>query len=179
MFDDDLRLVAWWERTPLDDYREPLPHELARYLATSEGRIGALTALERAGMPVDSWIDNQELRRVLAHAIDKDLLLVAITAPRLRTAPAPSGPARPEPQERVDVPWDAEAAPLHWIEISMVGEDGNPVPGVRYELELPNGRMARGRLDDLGRARVDGIEHGGECRVRFPDLDGDAWQRAG
>lgn len=69
----------------------------------------------------------------------------------------------------------ASVAPVHWIEIALIGEDDRPIPGEVYELELPDGRVRRGRLDSEGKARVDGIARAGACKVRFPALDQDAW----
>lgn len=69
----------------------------------------------------------------------------------------------------------AHVTPVHWIEIVLVGEDDQPVPGEAYEIELPDGRIRRGRLDVEGKARVDGIARAGACKVRFPELDQDAW----
>ncbi|MEN6426758.1 MAG: type VI secretion system tip protein VgrG [Phycisphaerales bacterium] len=57
-----------------------------------------------------------------------------------------------------------------WIEIELVDEEGNPVPGERYEVQLPDGSVAQGCLDHEGKARVEGIDDG-NAEVRFPDLD--------
>jgi len=63
-----------------------------------------------------------------------------------------------------------------WIEIELVDEEGNPVPGEPYKITLPDGRtIASGTLDDKGFARVDGIDPG-TCKVTFPRLDKDAWE---
>lgn len=64
-----------------------------------------------------------------------------------------------------------------WIEIELVDEEGNPVPNVRYQLELPDGTKKAGTLAGNGRARVSEIEPG-TCKVSFPDLDASAWERA-
>ncbi len=64
-----------------------------------------------------------------------------------------------------------------WIEIEMVDEEDQPVPGIAYRITLPDGEtVAEGTLDDKGFARVDGIESG-NCQITFPDLDQDAWQK--
>ena len=65
--------------------------------------------------------------------------------------------------------------PPHFIEIEMVDEDGNPVPGEQYQITLPDGSVASGTLDAKGTARVDGIEPG-TCKVTFPKLDESAWK---
>lgn len=62
-----------------------------------------------------------------------------------------------------------------WIEIELVGEDGSPVPGEQYEIRLPDGRILQGRLDGRGLARIVGIVPG-QCALRFPALDDDAWE---
>ena len=64
-----------------------------------------------------------------------------------------------------------------WIEIEMVDEDKNPVPGEAYRITLPDGQtVAEGTLDDKGFARVDGIDSG-TCKITFPELDKDAWAK--
>jgi hypothetical protein len=63
----------------------------------------------------------------------------------------------------------------HWIEIALVDENGDPVPGVSYEIKLPDGTLQTGNLDSRGLARIDGIDPG-TCRVSFPDFDKGAWK---
>ncbi len=71
---------------------------------------------------------------------------------------------------------EGEEKEKSWIEIELVDEEGNPVPGERYEITLPDGKtVARGTLDENGFARVDGIAPG-ECKITFPRLDKDAWE---
>jgi len=62
-----------------------------------------------------------------------------------------------------------------WIEIELVGEDDKPIPGQRYAVILPDGKVAEGTLDQHGWARVEGFETG-NCKINFPDLDKDAWE---
>lgn len=69
--------------------------------------------------------------------------------------------------------------PQHWIEIKLIGEDDQPIPGIEYVLTLPDGSTVRGYLDDAGSARLDGLESGGSCKVGFPAFDKDAWYRRG
>lgn len=64
-----------------------------------------------------------------------------------------------------------------WIEIEMVDEDNNPVPGMHYQVTLPDNSVADGTLDDKGFVRIEGIDPG-TCQITFPDLDKDAWQTA-
>jgi type VI secretion system secreted protein VgrG len=63
-----------------------------------------------------------------------------------------------------------------WIEIELKDEEDNPIPGEKYEIEVPGGRKAKGTLDENGYARVEGFEEG-ECKVTFPNLDKDAWEK--
>ena len=51
------------------------------------------------------------------------------------------------------------------------------MPGERYQIELPDGSVAKGTLDQDGFARVDGIDPG-TCKVTFPELDKEAWEKA-
>jgi hypothetical protein len=62
-----------------------------------------------------------------------------------------------------------------WVEITLVGEDDQPLPGERYRLRLPSGEVLEGTLGADGCARVTGIPHG-RCMVSFPDLDAQAWE---
>ncbi len=63
-----------------------------------------------------------------------------------------------------------------WIEIEMVDEEDEPVPGEKYKITLPDDSVAEGTLDGKGFARVDGIDPG-TCKVTFPELDKDAWEK--
>ena len=64
-----------------------------------------------------------------------------------------------------------------WIEIEMVDEEDQPVPGLAYRITLSDNTVAEGTLNEKGRARVDGIEPG-NCQVTFPTLDQAAWAKA-
>ncbi len=63
-----------------------------------------------------------------------------------------------------------------WIEIEMVDEEDEPVTGEKYKITLPDDTLAEGTLDNNGFARVDGIDPG-TCKVTFPELDKDAWEK--
>jgi len=65
-----------------------------------------------------------------------------------------------------------------WIAIEMVDEASKPVVGQPYRITLPDGEtVAEGTLDEKGRAHIEGIEPG-NCKVTFPRLDKDAWEKA-
>lgn len=63
-----------------------------------------------------------------------------------------------------------------WIEIELVGEDDEGIPGEMYKITLPDDSVAEGTLDENGFARIEGFEKG-TCKVCFPDLDQDAWEK--
>jgi len=64
-----------------------------------------------------------------------------------------------------------------WIEIVLKDEDGEPVPGERYRVTLPDGStLAEGTLDTDGYAKVSNIDPG-NCKVTFPELDGRSWKK--
>ncbi len=72
---------------------------------------------------------------------------------------------------------ETEEEEKSWIEIEMVDEDDNPVSGEKYKIELPDGSVASGTLNGNGFARVQGFDPG-QCKVTFPNLDKDAWEKA-
>jgi hypothetical protein len=57
-----------------------------------------------------------------------------------------------------------------WIELSLVDEDGVPVPNRRFSLVLPDERVLEGVFDAKGRVYIRGIDPG-MCKLTFPDLD--------
>lgn len=71
---------------------------------------------------------------------------------------------------------EPEPVELSWIEIELVDEADQPVPGERYELTLPDGKIRKGTLDANGLARVEGLPPG-NCQISFPRLDLAAWER--
>ncbi len=80
-------------------------------------------------------------------------------------------PFKPDP--------DKDPAETSWIEIEMVDENGDPVPGECYRVTLPDGETcAEGTLDENGFAHIDGIDPG-NCQITFPNLDQDAWEKSG
>lgn len=65
-----------------------------------------------------------------------------------------------------------------WIELQLVNEAGQPVPGEAYEIIDAGGEVLRsGNLDDSGQAHV-GLPESGSYKVCFPNLDADAWEGA-
>lgn len=71
---------------------------------------------------------------------------------------------------------EEQAKKTSWIEIELVGEDDEGIPGEKYKITLPDDSVAEGTLDEKGCARVEGFEKG-TCKVCFPDLDKEAWEK--
>lgn len=63
-----------------------------------------------------------------------------------------------------------------WIGIELTGRDGSPIPGEPYVVELADGRKITGKLDNLGRVRIEGVAPG-ECVVTFPERDAKEWKK--
>ena len=68
----------------------------------------------------------------------------------------------------------AEEDPWHFIEIELIDEDDEPVPGIAVQVALPDGRSRGGQSDDFGLVRIESISTEGGCRIRFPGLRADA-----
>ena len=73
---------------------------------------------------------------------------------------------------------DEDDEEKHWIEIELVDEEDNPVPGEKYKVTMPDGSVAQGTLDQNGFVHIGGIKEGGTCQITFPNLDKDAWEKA-
>jgi type VI secretion system secreted protein VgrG len=85
---------------------------------------------------------------------------------------ASQAPTHKEPTD------EEEKKKKSWIEIELVDEEDNPIPGEKYKITLPDGKtVATGTLDENGFARVEGIDPG-SCKITFPNLDKDAWEKA-
>lgn len=63
---------------------------------------------------------------------------------------------------------------VSWIGLVLVDEDGQPLAGEAFEIRLPDQSIRRGRLDEHGAARFDGITPG-TASICFPDIDGREW----
>ena len=71
---------------------------------------------------------------------------------------------------------EEEAEEKSWIEIEMVDEEDEPVPGEKYKITLPDDSVAEGTLDGKGFARIEGIDPG-TGNISFPELDKDAGEK--
>ncbi|MBI4716610.1 MAG: type VI secretion system tip protein VgrG [Planctomycetes bacterium] len=73
-------------------------------------------------------------------------------------------------------PAETKEKEASWIDISLVNEAAEPIPGARYRVVDSAGKVKEGTLDANGRAHVAPIEPG-PCEVSFPDYDGPAWRK--
>jgi hypothetical protein len=62
-----------------------------------------------------------------------------------------------------------------WVAIELLNESGDPMAGEAYILELPDGTVTEGNLDESGKAGVNNIDPG-QCRICFPRFDGRVWR---
>lgn len=98
--------------------------------------------------------------------------------PNAATAASPGRDVSSQEQRHKEPEDEEEKEKKSWIEIELVDEENNPVPGERYKVILPDGKtVAEGTLDEKGFARIEGIDPG-TCKITFPNLDKDAWEKA-
>jgi hypothetical protein len=64
-----------------------------------------------------------------------------------------------------------------WVAIELKDNEGNPVPGEAYRIELPDGRVMEGNLDQMGTAGVNLIDPG-NCKITFTNLHAKSWKPA-
>ncbi len=64
-----------------------------------------------------------------------------------------------------------------WVAIELIDEADWPVAGEEYCVTLPSGALARGYLDRSGKALLSGLRSAQGCKLGFPDLDRDVWER--
>jgi hypothetical protein len=103
----------------------------------------------------------------------------AVESPRRVAAPPRRLAQSPTRNQGAPAPVVPLAAVVQktWIEVRLVDEEGTPIGLVRYEVELPDGSLKSGMLDERGIARFEDIDPG-KCQVTFPDIDGREWRRA-
>jgi hypothetical protein len=99
-----------------------------------------------------------------------------IKATQLQTKTGKYGTVQVKPYKPPQTKAEKKKKPS-WIEIELVDEKNNPVPGEAYSIALPDGEtVAEGTLDENGFVRVDGIDPG-MCQVTFPEMDGRSWAK--
>jgi hypothetical protein len=72
--------------------------------------------------------------------------------------------------------WEEETAKETWLEVVLSDDAGQPAAGAAYKVTLADTTVREGKLDALGRARLEGLPEGA-CTVSFPEYDGAAWER--
>lgn len=103
-------------------------------------------------------------------------------APPTQPQPAAEGAAgavvavKERPFKEPD-PEEVEAEEKTWIEIEIVGEDDVGIPGEAFKITTPDGRVVSGTTGPDGVAKVIGLDPG-TCKVTFPNLDKEAWEKA-
>ncbi len=65
-----------------------------------------------------------------------------------------------------------------WLEVELIDEADEPVPGEKVMVTLPDGKVYTGHTNKDGLLKVTGVEKGATCKITFPDLDKDAWEKA-
>jgi hypothetical protein len=60
---------------------------------------------------------------------------------------------------------------VSFIAANLLDQDGKPVIGRRWTIELPDGSRHAGVTDDDGWARVKGFTQDGSAKITFPDFD--------
>jgi hypothetical protein len=103
----------------------------------------------------------------------------SVAEPALDAAPEEAGLAEPAAAVALaQGPPPQEEPPVKtWVEVELVGEDGEPVGGKQYRIKLPDGSTKSGVLDRTGKVRVEEID-AGDVEITFPELDQDAWEPA-
>jgi hypothetical protein len=137
------------------------------------GELRALLAESNLDIRRQPPLTDDEVKSWIARLLNSGALLVA------REWPAHGGAATPSSQAQAPAETASKAmrAVKTWIEIELLDDSGQPVPGEAYQIELPDGRVVRGRLDSEGKARFRNIDPG-TCQVSFPEIDAAEWDAA-
>lgn len=160
--------------------------ELVRPLLSQPGNRAAARDALGAG---PAWSDAELVEQLARRMVQEGLLVVSCASPWLASLqgtaaggapaqqPAKTTPLQDEEAAKASKP-PAEPEPEHWIEIELLDDEGKPVAGERWFVELPDGSQKSGRTDGQGRARVDGVDPG-TAKVSFPDLDRKSYEPGG
>lgn len=160
--------------------------ELLRPLLSRPGNRAAARSALGAGT---AWSDQELLDQLAGRMVREGLLVVSCADSWLSSIQTAAGggtpaaaPPRPTPLQDEEAAKAAKppaaAEPEHWIEIELLDDEGKPIAGERWFIEMPDGSNLSGRTDGQGRARVDGVDPG-TARVSFPDLDKKSYQAGG
>lgn len=128
---------------------------------------------QELGASVEQLSDGRVLDELAVRVAQGRLALVGF-----RPGPAQVPPLKgeePPPPEEEPPPEDQPDA---WLEISLVdnGDPPQPVAGAKYVVELEDGTVIEGYLDDAGKTRIEGIQEG-TAKVSFPDFEDGSWDK--
>jgi hypothetical protein len=180
-FGEDVRLVNRFE-AELPRNAEAIDPEYGAWCVgawfpstSDEAAQRSLDVLQRIGrdmfaVPTESEPDLEALRERVREALANGRLVAFRVKTVLGSAGEPM--ADEVPGQRVEATVEKT-----WIEIVLRTDEAPPRPVAfkRYRIELPDGSVAEGMLDEKGMARVVGIDPG-TCQVTFPALDAGDWR---
>jgi len=161
------RLREFRDKAWAREYLRPLMDDARNRTAVSDLAADAAIGLHR-------WKNHEASDHLADRLVRDDLVVVDWTQERIET---PHGPQ----QKKGSTPLEDEMAAaaehpaqrpeqVHFIEIELLDDQGEPVPNESYFILLPDGSTKSGRLDGEGKARVEGVDPG-EAKVSFPDMD--------
>lgn len=155
------------ERVPAHE----APGVLASALRSPPDRRTLHRVVDLLGLANPDLEDPALHERLLAALRSGRLVLLRLEGHARYRGPAGEGREKPEDDENFERP---PPETNDWIEILLVDEQGQGIPGQRYLIVTPDGQQRRGFTDSLGSARITRIPSG-DCKVSFPDLDARAW----
>lgn len=83
-----------------------------------------------------------------------------------RVRPPAASHEKPTPVEATPLLSELYVVELSWIAWEIVDAHGQPMSGIAYELDTPDGEVRTGVTDAQGRVRESGIAKG-TCAIRF------------
>jgi hypothetical protein len=132
--------------------------------------------------------DTQEVVAALGDANDGGCIQLTITGELTDGTPiegTDSVVIVPKPKEPKPIKYeliigsyeDDEEEDTYWVDIELLGENGEPVPGQEYWVYSPDGAtVGSGTTDENGRASLS-VVGSGTYLFTVPDLDEEAWER--
>lgn len=158
------QLSAGDARRALQDALATTPRWALASRAAEECAAELRARFGRSGAPLGDGTTT-----ALYAAIERGLLTVWRSALRMVAATHDAIDA----EALLRIPLASSLLPKTWIEIQLLDEDGEPVAGEPYWIQLTDGSIRQGTLDRFGLAYFGDLEPG-ECEVRWPALDGAA-----
>lgn len=172
-----LVLTAWGDERPAEGVRLDAREAewlLGRILGLGGWRGAAGRALTEAARYVAArhavrlGVRADEPRQVVTAALARGLLVGWRVEARHQATEGGDGAG-----EDAELLAAGELRRKTWIEIELTDMDGNPVPGERYRIKLPDGTVREGALDTNGRAYFGELDPG-SAEIVWPDRDGEA-----